>query len=436
MIPDASALTSPVRKSCPLVLIIEDEACGVRLIHTRLLEGDAQVFSVRHAGSLSAAQHLIAVEGLRPDVVLLDLNLPDSSGIATIERCRSLIEAPILVLSSLDDPLAIEAAIQAGAEDALDKNSDAATLRKAIHTALLRYRRDSDARLSATVFTHAREGIVITTADARIIDVNNAFSRITGYRRSEVLGQNPRIFSSGRHNPEFYVALWRSLSEKGHWNGELWNRRKNGEVYVEMKTISVVHDAQGNIQHYVALFSDITPLKAYQKQLERIAHYDALTTLPNRVLLADRMRQAMVQAQRRKQRLAVAYLDFDDFKAINDTHGHDTGDHLLIALAARMKQALREGDTLARLGGDEFIAVLLDLENITACGPVLCRLLAAAAQPVHIGNLVLQVSASVGVTFYPQTAGAEADQLLRQADQAMYQAKLAGKNRYHVFDAE
>lgn len=171
------------------------------------------------------------------------------------------------------------------------------------------------------------------------------------------------------------------------------------------------------------------------KRLEHIAHYDALTTLPNRVLLADRLHQAMAQIKRRGDRLTVAYLDLDGFKAINDNHGHDAGDHLLMTMATRMKEVLREGDTLARLGGDEFVAVLIDLADIEASVPMLNRLLAAAAQPVHAGDLVLRVSASLGVTFYPQAEDVDADQLLRQADQAMYQAKLGGKNRYHVFDA-
>lgn len=290
--------------------------------------------------------------------------------------------------------------------------------------------------LAASVFTYAREGIVITTADGKIIDVNDAFTRITGYSRDEVLGQNPRILKSGRQEQEFYSVMWRDLIERGHWSGEVWNRHKNGEVYAEMLTISAVRDAEGVIRQYVALFSDITALKQHERQLERIAHYDALTTLPNRVLLADRLHQSMGQAHRHRQRLAVAYLDLDGFKAINDLHGHDAGDHLLMAVATNMKQALREGDTLARLGGDEFVAVLLDLADTEASIPMFSRLLAAAAQPVEVGDLSLQVSASLGITFYPQDEEVDADQLLRQADQAMYQAKLAGKNRYHVFDAE
>ena len=288
--------------------------------------------------------------------------------------------------------------------------------------------------LAASVFIHAREGIMITAADGSIIDVNDAFTSITGYERDEVLGKNPRLLNSGRHEKEFYATQWAELIEKGHWYGEVWNRHKNGDLFAVMETISTVRDIQGKTQHYVALFSDITSLKEYQKQLERIAHYDVLTALPNRALLADRLRQAMANAQRRGQRLAVAYLDLDGFKAINDKHGHEAGDQLLMTVATRMKQALREGDTLARLGGDEFVAVLLDLANVDTSATMLNRLLVAAAQPVHVDDLVLQVSASLGVTFYPQAEDVEADQLLRQSDQAMYQAKLTGKNRYQVFD--
>jgi len=291
-------------------------------------------------------------------------------------------------------------------------------------------------RLAASVFAHSREGILITATDGTIIDVNDAFCNITGYPHDEVLGKTPRILGSGRQSKAFYTSMWSSLIHKGHWYGEVWNRRKNGEVYAEMLTISTVRDAHGEPQHYVALFSDISAIKAHQSQLEHIAHFDALTCLPNRVLLADRLRQAIAQTERRGQLLAVVYLDLDGFKSINDQHGHEAGDQLLVALATRMKEALREGDTIARIGGDEFVAVLLDLEDVAASVPMLNRLLEASSQAIHIGPHQLQVSASLGVTFYPQVENVDADMLLRQADQAMYQAKLAGRNRYHFFDAE
>lgn len=299
-----------------------------------------------------------------------------------------------------------------------------------------RKRAEDKLRLAASVFTHVREGILITDAHGDIIDVNDAFTRITGYARGDVLGRNPRLLSSGRHEPAFYAALWRTIGETGHWSGEVWNRRKCGQVYPEQLTITAVRDGNGRTQQYVALFSDITTVKERQTWLEHIAHYDALTTLPNRVLLADRLQQAMASAQRRGQRLAVVYLDLDRFKQVNDDHGHAVGDQLLVGVSARLKHALREGDTLARLGGDEFVAVLLDLADTDASAPMLTRMLDAIAQPVQVDGLSIQVSGSLGVTFFPQADDIDADQLLRQADQAMYQAKQAGRNGYQVFDAE
>lgn len=295
---------------------------------------------------------------------------------------------------------------------------------------------EEDLRLAASVFTHAREGIVITDSEVNIVDVNRAFTNITGYTKEEVLGKNPRILNSGRQDEAFYAAMWQDLRTKGHWYGELWNRRKLGEVYPESLTISAVRDERGETRNYIALFSDITLIKEQQRLLKHIAHYDALTNLPNRLLLADRLQQAMSQARRRGNLLAVVYLDLDGFKAVNDSFDHKVGDQLLVALGRSMSDALREGDTLARLGGDEFVAVLVDLPDAESAFPVLQRLLGAAAQPVPVGELSLQVSASIGVSFWPQTDAVDPDQLIRQADQAMYQAKQAGRNRYHLFDAE
>ena len=305
----------------------------------------------------------------------------------------------------------------------------------AVHDMTERKKGEEALSLAASVFTHAREGIMITEVDGTIVNVNDSFTRITGYSRDEALGQNPRLLKSGLQSEAYYAEMWQSIEEKGHWYAETWNRRKNGEIYAEMQTISVVRDADGGARHYVSLFSDITAIKEHERQLEHIAHFDALTGLPNRVLLADRLQQAMWQVQRRGQLVAVAYLDLDGFKAINDRFGHDVGDRVLMGVATRMKATLREGDTLARIGGDEFVAVMADLGDANDCASTLSRLLAAAAQPMPFGETRLRVSASVGVTFYPQAEAVDADMLLRQADQAMYQAKVSGKNRYHAFDA-
>ena len=297
-----------------------------------------------------------------------------------------------------------------------------------------RRKTETQLQLAASVFTHAQEGILITAPDGSILDVNAAFTGITGYSREEVLGANPRILSSGRNGPEFYTTMFALLQDQGHWEGEIWNRRKNGEVYVQNETISAVRGNNGRLQHYVSLFSDITSLKEQQARLEHSAHFDALTDLPNRVLLMDRLHQGMVQALRRSEPLALVFLDLDGFKAINDQHGHALGDELLKALAQRMRSVLRDGDTLARLGGDEFVAVLVDLPDTGASLPLLQRLLHAAAEPVPLGERQVQVSVSMGVTYYPQAGEADAALLLHQGDQAMYLAKMAGKNRFHLFD--
>ena len=294
---------------------------------------------------------------------------------------------------------------------------------------------ETQLKLAASVFTYAREGIMITKASGEIVDVNDTFSCITGYSHEEVMGKNPRLLKSGREGAEFYKEMWQSLLEKGHWYGEVSNRRKSGEVYIQMTSISAIYDEAGIVQSYVALFTDITTMKEHEKQLEYIAHYDALTSLPNRVLFADRLRQAMAQTERRKKELAVVYLDLDGFKVINDQYGHHVGDELLVIIAGRMKEALRQGDTISRLGGDEFVAVLSDLESQEECTPILDRLLFASSEPIVIDENIIQVSSSIGVTLYPRD-GVDAEQLLRHADLAMYQSKQGGKNRYHFFDVE
>lgn len=315
--------------------------------------------------------------------------------------------------------------IQYQGQTAIQTNVQDVTLRKEA---------EKRVQLLATVFTHAREGILITDAQGAIVEVNSTFTDITGYTRDEALGASPdALLSSGRHGAAFDSERNTALAAHGYWIGEVWSRRKNGEVFAEILTISAVKDARGVVQNYVALFTDISQQKQHQHQLEHMAHYDTLTGLPNRVLLADRLQHAMAQSQRLTCSVAVAFLDLDGFKHVNDRYGHRTGDDFLVALALRMKAALRDGDTLSRIGGDEFVVVMGNLQGAQDYEPVLERLLQAAADPVRIGELTLQVSTSIGVTLYPQD-GSDADVLLRHADQAMYVAKQSGKNRFHLFD--
>lgn len=288
-------------------------------------------------------------------------------------------------------------------------------------------------RLAATVFSHAREGILITDPAGIILDANQMFLEITGFSHEELIGSGVSLFRSGNQSPQFYQLMRQELNEKHYWQGEIWDRRKNGSVFPAMLTISAVCDESGAIQQFVALFSDITESKNHERQLEQMAHFDPLTRLPNRTLLADRLQLAMKNAIRNKLHIAVGYLDLDGFKPVNDHYGHEIGDKLLIAVADRIKGLLRDSDTIARIGGDEFVLVLPDLPEGEASAAMANRLIQAIEKPIQIDGIEIKISISLGITYFPQQELVDADQLLRQADHAMYQAKSSGKNRYCVF---
>lgn len=297
-----------------------------------------------------------------------------------------------------------------------------------------RKRSEENLRLAASVFATSQEGILISDARNLIIDINPAFTRLTGYTREDALGQDPRFLSAGRQSKEFYAEMWRSINTAGSWQGELWNRRKNGEVYAELLSIIAVKDEQGRLQHYVGAFSDISVLKEHEADLDRIAHYDVLTAVPNRRLLGDRLEQAIARSRRLGKSLAVCYLDLDGFKPINDQFGHEAGDRLLVEVARRLQAMSRGDDTVARLGGDEFVMLWNDIGEESECFQALDRILAEVSSPMLIDGVSVSVSASIGVTLYPED-NVDADSLLRHADHAMYSAKQLGKNRYQVFDS-
>lgn len=288
-------------------------------------------------------------------------------------------------------------------------------------------------KLDASVFHYAHEGILITNAAGVIIEVNEAFSKMTGYARSEILGKNPRFLQSGRQDKDFYHHMWDSLLDDGYFRGEIWNRRKDGQVYAQLAHISAVRDANGEISHFVGLFSDITPLKDTERQLREMAYNDALTNLPNRARLGSLMTQAMKLAELQQCHLAVVYMDLDGFKPVNDNLGHDKGDELLMQVADRLRKCIRGMDTVARLGGDEFIILFNEIEDTQGCKQALNRVLHAIEAPFDMDGERIEISASMGVTLYPDDPS-DADTLIRHADQAMYRAKQDGRNGYHFFD--
>ena len=283
-----------------------------------------------------------------------------------------------------------------------------------------------------TLFNTSKDGIAILDKESNFLDFNDAYLEMTGFTRDELLKMSSISLSSPEDIEGANKAL-KSIFEFGYIKGfEKTCIVKDGkQIYINM-TATLLPDKQ----RILVTTKDISAMKEHAQQLEQLAHYDALTGLPNRLLESDRLKQGMIQTQRRGDHLAVFYLDLDGFKQINDSYGHDVGDQLLIHLSVRMKQALRDGDTLSRLGGDEFVAILVDLNDPSDAIPIINRLLDAASRPIQIGDLIIQVSASIGVTFYPQEKDVDGDQLVRQADQAMYVAKQSGKNRYHIFESQ
>lgn len=298
-----------------------------------------------------------------------------------------------------------------------------------------RRRNEEGLRLAAVAFGSVTDGIVVTDPNGIIVDVNASFEGLTGYSREELVGSNPRMLHSGMQDAEFYRTMWHALLTQHVWVGEFHNRRKDGSVYVQYSRITAVHDANGRLTHYVGISSDITELRHSQQRLEHLAYHDLLTHLPNRVLLGDRMRQAMALADRKKELLAVCYLDLDGFKPINDTWGHEAGDQLLIETAERLRQCVRGADTVSRLGGDEFVILLGEMTEVDEVGQALHRILDTLNRPYPLPHGEVVISASLGVTLYPLD-GDDADVLIRHADQAMYAAKQAGKSCFRLFDPE
>jgi diguanylate cyclase (GGDEF)-like protein/PAS domain S-box-containing protein len=290
-------------------------------------------------------------------------------------------------------------------------------------------------RLDSAVITSTFESIMVTELDGTIISVNPAFCEITGYQPDEVIGRKPSLLKSGRQDEAFYQGMYRALREVGHWQGQLWNRRKSGEIYPELLNISVVRDNEGRPTHYVGVATDISQIKRSEEQLVHLAHHDALTGMPNRLLLGLRIEHALEQARRARSELAVLFLDLDRFKNVNDSLGHAVGDQLLLAAASRLRSVLREQDTLGRLGGDEFLVLLESVENSMAAAKVAEHLLAALARPFHLpSGHELYIQASIGICLYPAD-GDRGDILIRNADTAMFRAKESGRNNYQFYTA-
>ncbi|WP_300452180.1 diguanylate cyclase [Accumulibacter sp.] len=422
------------------ILVVEDDIGDLGLIRASV-----RLAGLRPIGDESAvvgvptlAEGVAAAARSKPDVVLLDLSLPDSAGLATVQAMRSAIpDVPIIVLTGQDDHQLAESALQAGAQDYLVKGQfqhDA--LGRAVRHALIRQRLESRLRLFEAALNSAANGIVITDVNATIEWANPAFAKMTGRSLSEAVGRSAgEMLNSGKQDAAFYQRMWATILAGQVWSGELVNRRKDGSLYDEALTISPVTDVKGRIHHFVAIKQDISERKVTEERVQHLAHHDQLTDLPNRVLLTDRLAQALAQARRDRGTLALMFLDLDKFKPVNDTLGHDIGDLLLKEVALRLQSCVpRESDTVSRLGGDEFVILLAQIDKAVDAVVVAHKVLAALDRPFNIGPHAISISASLGIAVYPQH-GEDVNRLLKNADTAMYHAKKAGRNCYRFFRA-
>jgi diguanylate cyclase (GGDEF)-like protein/PAS domain S-box-containing protein len=358
------------------------------------------------------------------------------------------------VLTTLDSFIAIEPAHQQmhlAAKELLLKSKNnkqcstadydglialAGTLRLKLSELLreLNENRNLVTRLMCTVFENAAEGVIITAPDTTIVSVNAAFSEVTGYTEDEVIGKRPSMLRSERQDKTFYAHMWHEIKQFGQWQGDIWNRNRQGEDYLERLSIAAVDDDKGEISHYVGIFSDITAEKESEERLLYLAHYDQLTRLPNRLLFNDRLQQAIAQAERNKMEVAVMFLDLDGFKSINDTLGHNSGDDLLRQVAQRLTACLRATDTVARFGGDEFTIVIASIEDRDDVIRVAQKITREIAKPYDIDGTAASITTSIGISFYPND-GKEPSVLIHRADNAMYHAKRHGKNHHEFYGA-
>ena len=457
------------------IMIVEDEPSAAAALHDLL---ETMGYSVCAQAS-TGQEALDLAEARRPDLILMDIVLPGPmDGIEAASRIREKLKIPIVFNTAYDERERLERAklvepfgylvkpyqardvrstIEMGlykarmdeqrlqAEAALRQAHDELEKRVEERTAELteanvnllreideRKRYEEQLQLAASVFENTIEGIIITDQQGTIESVNAAFTAITGYQPEEVVGRNPSLLQSGRQGREFYERLWRQLLKEGQWSGEIWNRRKSGEAYPQWLAITMLRNEAGEISRFVGVFHDITDIKQSEEQLKYQAHYDALTGLPNRQLFNDRLNNALAQARRNRNRLAVLFLDLDHFKNINDSLGHPTGDVFLQKVAERLKSCCREEDTVARLGGDEFILILPGVKGAQDAVTFVQRVMDYFAEPITLSGQKIFPRASIGITLFPFD-GQDPETLVRNADMAMYKAKEKGRNTYAMF---
>ncbi len=413
-----------------LFFVVDDDAV-TRLMLCRFLERIGYV-------TMSMSDGAEAVEAFSehpPDIVLLDAKMPNMNGFDACEKMKGLPggeRVPVLMITGLNDDESVDRAYKVGAADFITKPIHWAILRNRVRYLLQNIEFERRLFLASSVYENTNEGIVVTDPEANIQSVNPAFSRITGYSDVEAIGRRMNLIRSGRHDVNFYKRFWDALKETGKWQGEFWNRRKDGTIYPQWLNISAIRGADGKTRNYVGIFSDLTALKESEENLLYLLGHDTLTDLPNRHLLQERLSYAINEAKSGGQMVAILLMDLDRFKVINDTMGHDVGDRLLVEVAKRLRQGLENNGTLGRMGGDEFGFIMPKLTHAEVAGQTAQTMLKTLIQAFVIDDMEYFIGASIGIGIYPLD-GEDVKTLIKNTDAAMYHAKEQGRNNFQFY---
>ncbi len=418
------------------LLLVDDEQNIISSL-VRLLRRDG--YNILRANSGKEGLQLLLQN--KVGVIITDQRMPEMTGVEFLSQVKELYPDTMrIVLTGYTELSSVTDAINRGAVYRfLTKPCEDELLRSNVDEAFRLYemkmenaRLHSELQLAAHVFVNSAEAIVITDSNNNILRVNQSFTTITGYSLEEVVGKNPRVLNSGLQGADFYREMWSTLLATGCWQGEIMDSKKSGEIYPKWLSIALVRDEQGAISNFIALFSDITARRASFDRVQHLANYDALTNLPNRILLNDRVESAIATAKRNKSKLGILFIDLDRFKNVNDTMGHHVGDILLQAVAARLQTCVRESDTVARLGGDEFVILLSNINDEKDADLVAQKIIDLIGKPFILGEYQANIGASIGGSIYP-IHGADRVTLLKNADTAMYTAKEKGRNNFQFF---
>lgn len=417
----------------PLLLLVDDMPANLHLLVAALKDE----YRIKTAVNGPSALELAARED-RPELILLDMMMPGMSGLEVLKQLREQPETsliPVIFITADNSEQSQLDSLELGADDYLGKPVVTAVLRVRVRNLLQRKRVERQLRLASHVFNYSGEAIMITDRSNRIIEVNPSFIRLTGYGLEEVRGKDPKLLSSGRTTLEEYRAIWRSLHEQGFWQGELWDRHKDGSVYPKLLTISVVRNPKGEVDFFIGSFTDISRQKSVEAEIRHMANHDHLTGLPNRMYVQAALDQALAVARRDNSEIAVMFIDLDRFKAVNDTLGHSVGDGLLVQVGQRLRESVRESDLVARLGGDEFVVVLTGDHALNGSLVVAEKILANLSAPYRVGPHTLHSTPSVGISLYPLD-GDNGETLMKHADAAMYRAKEDGRGRFRLYSRQ